>query len=277
VKQSKFLIAVFSIPLLAGVALGQSVNQVPNRLIHPFESREQVESFLRTADIIKAERTSQGITLPIRLTLSDGRRQCHATFKSIDEHKRGITQLSGSTEYDFKDSWKYEVAAYELDKLLGLDMVPVTVMRTYNTRRGSLQFWVEDCMDEGERRKKKLEPPNPVYWNWQIITARLFDRLLYNIDRNLGNLLITPDWKLVLIDHSRTFKNVDYLKSPEGMQYFSRSLMDRLAGLDKEIVEQCCGDYLTSFEIESMLKRRDRIMEIYRRLVKEKGRGIAFP
>ena len=69
--------------------------------------------------------------------------------------------------------------------------VPVTVERAYNGHRGSLQFWIDNCMTEGERIKKKLQPPSPIAWNQQMFKVRLFDNLVYSIDRNLGNLLIT--------------------------------------------------------------------------------------
>jgi hypothetical protein len=32
---------------------------------------------------------------------------------------------------------------------------------------------------------------------------RAFDQLIYNTDRNLGNLLIDGDWRIWMIDHTR--------------------------------------------------------------------------
>jgi hypothetical protein len=246
--------------------------------LHPFDSREQLEEFLRTAAIVEEKSPPRGSTLPRRLTLKKDSLQCDAAFKAIDERKFGLTRLEESTEFDFKDSWKFEVAAYEIDRLLSLGMVPVTVQRVHEGRRGSLQFWVEGCMDEAERKRRKIQVPNPVLWNWQIHKVRIFDQLIHNIDRNLGNLLITPEWKLIAIDHSRSFKSVNTLRAPEALQSFSRSLMKALGALDETALTEKCGEYLSSVEIENTLARRDRILEIYEALARKKGRGaITYP
>ena len=80
---------------------------------------EAAETFLRTADVVRRKALSVGITHSEQYTLSDGARTCRAVWKTIDEFKRGVTSLEGGGVYvDFADSWKHEVAAYELDKLL---------------------------------------------------------------------------------------------------------------------------------------------------------------
>jgi hypothetical protein len=187
-----------------------------------------------------------------------------------------VTKLEWGVEYDFKDSWKFEVAAYEIDKLLNLNMVPVTVAREYRGTRGSLQYWI-DGMLESDRIKKKIMPPNLVYWMWQIYKVRIFDQLIYNIDRNLGNILVTKDFKCVMIDHSRSFKSVDDLRSAKEMESFSRSLMEALARLDEASLKEKCGEYLTPPEIATTLKRRDLIIQYYQQQIKAKGRGIEYP
>jgi len=172
------------------------------------------------------------------------------------------------------------VAAYELDKLLSLNMVPVTIERTYNNKTGSLQYWIENCIWESERLKKKMEPPDPlgkVRWAWQMYKVRVFDALIYNFDRTTTNLLVTTDWRSVMIDHSRAFKSVDYLQNPDDLEAFSRSLMDAMSKLDEAKVKKVCGEYLTRSEIETLLARRDRIIKLYRRLLKEKGGSVVYP
>jgi hypothetical protein len=107
--------------------------------------------------------------------------------------------------------------------------------------------------------------------------VRIFDNLVYNIDRNLGNLLITPDWKIFMIDHSRTFKNVAMLKAPKDMTYFSRSLMDALKKLDQQQLVEHCGKYLSVYEIQSLLKRRDMIVALYGRQAADRGAAVTYP
>lgn len=270
-------------PRLAALALftldlaAQSPKPSADSLLAPFGSHEEVENFLRTAKIVGSRGTSRGITNPDRLTLDDGRVRHDAIFKSIDERKLGVTKLERSSEFDFKDSWKFEVAAYEIDKLLGLNMVPVTVEREYRGSRGSLQYWVDGCMLEKERLDKKLMPPDPVRWTWQIHKVRVFDKLIYNIDRNLGNILVTSDWKCVMIDHSRSFKSLGELNPAGELQYFSRSMMVALEGLDEAGLRTKCGEYLTLPEIQTTLQRKALILQVYQRLVKEKGNSIVSP
>jgi len=269
-------IAILVVLFLVLTGTATTSDQESNSLIHPFSSRAEVEDFLRSAKIVKDRGTPEGITLPRRLTLDNGEVQNDAVFKTIDMRKRGITRLETAVEFDFKDSWKFEIAAYEIDKLLSLNMIPVTVERRYKEKNGSLQYWVAG-FSEIERNKKGLKPPNAVKWMWQSHKLRIFDKLVYNIDRNLTNVLITDDWQCVLIDHSRCFKSIGDVKDIKDLEYFSRSLMKSLEKLEFEQVKKACGEWLTDPEIRTTLKRRDVLVEHYGKLVKEKGHGISFP
>lgn len=120
------------------------------------------DDFLRTARVVGREPIGEGVTLPERLTLCDGTRTLYGAWKTIDAHMPGMVRMErGGWEFDFRDSWKSEVAAYELDKLLGLGLVPPTVEREVEGRRGSLQIWVEGAMTEKKRRERGLEPRGP--------------------------------------------------------------------------------------------------------------------
>jgi len=269
--------SVIAIIFITISAAAQKPTQQPDSLIHPFDSREGVEIFLRGAKIIKRKGTPVGITNPWRLTLDDGQIEHDALFKYIDDRKMGIERLAdGRKEFDFKDSWKFEVAAYEIDKLLSLNMVPVTVERSYLGKKGSLQFWLNG-MPESERKKNNIEPPVPYKWNFQMYKVWIFDKLIYNIDRNLTNLIVTPDWKCVMIDHSRCFKSIGGVEDIKGLKIFSRSLMKALTELDESTVNEKCGKWLTKDEISTMMKRRDILVEHYEKLFEEKGNSILCP
>ena len=61
---------------------------------------------------------------------TDGNVTVSASWKTVDIQKRGITRLGdGTIERNFSDSYKYEIAACELDKLIGVGLVPPTVER----------------------------------------------------------------------------------------------------------------------------------------------------
>jgi hypothetical protein len=129
-------------------------------------SVEQIKTFLKDAKVIRTGNTSKGVTAPKRLTLSDGNITHDAVFQAIDDHQ-SVMQLGGggrqsSTELNFVDSYKYNIAAYELAELLGLGhMMPVYVERRWNGQVGSISWFVPTLMDESDRLKKKVQPPNP--------------------------------------------------------------------------------------------------------------------
>ncbi len=244
----------------------------------PFKTRDEVEHALKTAKVIKAKWIGTGVTNPRKLTLTDGKYEFNSAFKSMDQRMKGITKLaSGSAERDFKDSWMFEVAAYELDKLLALNMVPVVVERRYDGAKGALVWWVQNAMSEKDRRDKGLAPPDPEQWNQAMYKIRLFDQLVYNIDRHLGNFLITPDWRLWMLDCTRCFKNADTLRAGGELTRFSKSMIEGIKKLDEKVLVEHCGKRLTGYEIRAMLKRRDAIVQTYDQQLALKGETILFP
>jgi hypothetical protein len=91
----------------------------------PTLTKEQIKQFLLTAKVVNSRQSKKGITNPWRLTLSDGKVTHDASFQAIDEHKTNVTLASGKVEMNFVDSYKYNIAAYRLAELLGIDdMLP---------------------------------------------------------------------------------------------------------------------------------------------------------
>jgi hypothetical protein len=255
----------------------QQSTLIPSKLIYPFSSYAEAEEALRTAEIFDSKNIGTGVTFPIKLYLRSGGKEFKAVFKSINDRKFGITSTQKGAEVDFKDSYMYEIVAYELDKLLGLSMVPPTVERSFKAKKGSVQLWVENAMTEKERKLKHLEPPDVILWNNQLFQVRLFDSLIYNIDRNLGNLLIDGDWKIYMIDHSRCFKNANTTKALDSLSMFSKATMDALDKLNEETIKGCCSHYLSGPEIKTLLQRRDLIIKHYQGLLASKGESIYLP
>ncbi|HET7292518.1 MAG TPA: hypothetical protein VFM88_08845 [Vicinamibacteria bacterium] len=234
---------------------------------------EEAEAFLRTADVVKKKPIGKGITNPYQLTLSDGTRTLKAAWKTIDKSKFGVTQFDrGGFEVNFRDTYKFEIAAYELDKILGFELVPPTVERQIGSEKGSVQLWVEGATTEWDRRKKKVRPPDTEAWNRQIYNVRLIHQLTYNTDyTNISNTLSDPSFKVYAIDFSRAFRTYDTLLAEKELVRFSRFALDRLKALDRETLAERLGPWLTKVEIEGLLKRRDRILALAARLVAEKG------
>jgi hypothetical protein len=264
-------VAVLWWPLSSPVCLAQEPSGLPL-------SGEAAEAFLRTAGVVRKKALSLGITHSDQYTLNDGTRTCRAVWKTIDEFKRGVTALEGGgLIVDFADSWKNEVAAYELDKLIGLGLVPPTVERKLGRMAGSLQMWVEGAMTEADRKQKKIDPPDPRAWNEQMHKVRLLHQLTYNTDfRNINNVLLDPSFRVYAIDFSRAFMAYDDLRSKEDLTRFSRSVLEALKALDRPTLDAKLGRWLTRPQRDCILKRRDKILALAAERVREQGEAAVL-
>ena len=237
----------------------------------PTLTKEQITQFLLTAKVVKSEHTKKGITEPWRLTLTDGTLTHDASFQAIDEHKQS-KQLASGTEFNFVDSYKYNIAAYQLAELLGLDdLVPVYVERKWKGDTGSLSWWLPVKMDEVERHRQKLTPPDADGWNNQMYKIRVFDQLVADSDPNLTNVLIGQDWKLWRVDFTRAFRLQGKVKSPDDLVRCDRHLFEKLQALDGNDLEQRTKHYLNKMEVKAVMQRRDEIVKRFQKLIAEKG------
>jgi hypothetical protein len=258
-KSMKKALLVF----VAVVALGLGTG-----LLAQFTEAEQAEydkweDFLRTAKVVAQEQLTgaEAVTNPWVLTLEkDGVR-----------HKAVWKDVFGERVRGFKETWKGEIAAYRLSRLLGLNMVPATVEREFQGNRGSCQIWVDSWNNMQDIIKKKLNPPGikALYNARNLCLQRAFDNLVYNIDRHQRNYLIMEDWRMILIDHSRSFgaskkacadliydeKNKENPKFI--MDTLPRAFFEALKALTPETVRTAVGEYLTDEEISCVLSRRD--------------------
>jgi hypothetical protein len=128
-------------------------------------------------------------------------------------------------------------------------------------------------MMEGERIKKKLQPPDVDRFNKQMYVVRVFDQLVFNTDRNLQNLLITPDWNLWMIDHTRAFRMRTDLSAPKNLTKCDRNLLKQMRRLSKETLTEELGDWLLPYEINAILARRDKIVALFDQKVAREGEG----
>jgi hypothetical protein len=239
-------------------------------------STEQIATFLKDAKVIRTRNTDKGVTAPKRLTLSDGSITHDAVFQAIDDRKMVETLGGGgrqtTTELNFVDSYKYNIAAYELSRLLGLDhMMPVYVERRWNGAVGSISWFVPTLMDESDRLKKKIQPPNPTDWNNQMYRMRVFSSLVRDTDRNLTNVLITHQWKVMMIDFSRAFRLQPELLHVKDLAKIDRKLLATLEGLTRDRVKAAVKDYLTNREIDPLMQRRDLLVAHFKKLVADLG------
>ncbi|HLK46408.1 MAG TPA: SCO1664 family protein [Acidimicrobiales bacterium] len=103
--------------------------------------------------------------------------------------------------------WRREVAAYELDQLLGTDCVPLTVARDATFGPGSLQRWVHE---EGVEHYLTLHD-DPSLADWFKDLAA-FDVVANNTDRKSGHVLL-EDGRCWAIDNGLCFHVDDKLRT----------------------------------------------------------------
>jgi hypothetical protein len=240
-------------------------------------TKEQIKQFLLTAKIVGARESGKGTTHPVRLTLSDGKVTHDASYQGIDEHKSNVQLQSGRTEMIFVDSYKYNIAAYTLAEMLGVeDMLPVYVERKYKGDAGSLSWWLPVKMDEAERLQRKVVAPDADAWNNQMYRIRVFDELVYDTDPNLTNVLIGEDWKIWRIDFTRAFRLYKDLKDPSDLVRCDRQLLEKLKTLDGNQLAERTKHYLTKDEVKAVMARRDKIVARFQQLVSEKGEAAVL-
>ena len=236
------------------------------------ERREAVERFLQTAPIVGSERLTveEGTTQPYRLTLAQGDVNRDALWKN--PHGR----VKGSWE-----GWEYEIAAYRIDKYLGLGMIPPTVEREFHMKRGSCQQWVDHWKTLEQLRSEGLAPPaeRAATWDRALDLQRAFDGLIANAGRNGGEMLVTSDWRLVLIDHSRSFRTgkryarhlVHDADGAPRVRQLPRAFVERLRALDAPTLREVAGVYQTEKEIAGVIVRAQGILAGIDRLIAEDG------
>lgn len=229
------------------------------------------EAFLREASVERT-RGAVGISGARRATLRLGDARHDALIQTIDV-ERPFVDLGRGRELDFRDSYRNNAAAYRLDRLLGLGMVPVTVVRLYEGKRAGFTWWVDDVlMDERQRIANKLAVPDVEGWNRRMWVVRLFDQLIYNTDRHLGNLLIDEDWRLWMIDHTRAFKLSTEPQTPANLApRCARGLLDALRRLDQSTLAAATRDLLSDRQVKGLLARRDFIVKHYEERIRELG------
>ncbi len=234
-------------------------------------TKEQIKQFLMTAKVVNSREAAKGITHTQRLTLSDGTITHDASFQSIDEHKP-VKQLAMGTELNFVDSYKYNIAAYALAELIGVDnMLPVYVERKWKGETGSLSWWLPVKMDEAERHKQKLTAPDADAWNNQMYKIRVLDQLVSDSDPNLTNVLIGENWQIWRIDFTRAFRFNKDVKEPKDLVRCDRQLLEKLKALDANELTEKTKKYLTKDEVKAVMARRDKIVAQFQKMIAEKG------
>jgi len=234
----------------------QSVNQ-------EMITQKDIENYLRTARVIsdiidpQAGRTEGWI-----ISLDDGKIVRRGYFKHMNRTR----------PHFIPDSYKYEIAAYELNKLLKLDIVPPLVEREIKGIKGSLQILIEDFMKESERKRRKIEPPDPQSFQNTLEEINVFENLVYDECFDADDTFVQKkDWKVWRIDYSEAFAPFSELMTSCKITRSSKKLYQNLMKLEDDVIKAKLTPYLNEEELNALLNRKKLIIEKIKQLVKERG------
>jgi len=276
---TRFAVPVMGVLLAATLPTAVRAQFLPDQIAQ----RPAHEEFLRTAEIVRFEEIGEGVTKPYKLYL----RKDGVELKAAWKNPRGMQQ-------GYLEGWQYEIAAYGLDKLLGLNMVPPAVEREFQGKKGALVLWAENkysllkIVDEGIRIPDDAKD-HTEKMKW---LARAWDSLIANEDRTQQNILYTADWRVIIFDHSRAFRcqgefakklmfGRDGIKrGANGDPFLFRRLpvwfVDRIKTLTYENIQKAVGPTLTDREIKTILVRRDLLLKEIDQMIKEQGQAAVL-
>ena len=237
-------------------ATGALASGVPGKIWPEF--RAYLEELLRTATVISVSYAGMPQSSPkiVRLKWDDF--EVRGTWKSRGD--RGRVSRSHAAE----------VAAYEIDKMLGLDMVPPTVARTVEGQPGAVTLWINGVRVYRDAQ----EMPTSSDWSRQVSRMKLYDALIGNKGRNLATMIVDKNDNLMLIDHELGFSNDRMLIDPPAQ--FDRRLVEKLKALDTPQSRLRLKSMLSDDEIESLLARRDAILAHLHKLIAERGEAAVM-
>jgi len=244
----------------------------------PFEGDAALD-FLQTAEIVSVEYfDNTGTTKPRKVTLSNNGAVHFAIFKTVDEFENDNRLASTRSLHKYHDSYRHEIAAWELGDLIGLDLVPPCVERELKGETGSLCMWVEEASTARQLKKQgRFQPPDRQPFEDQADDIRLFIQLAWDAEYNHGsNILIDGSWRLYKIDSSRSFRADSKLRKQSSLTRFRRSTIQRLEKLTEADFQERLGPWLDEDEVEAVWKRRNKILKLAQSTIEERGEGAVL-
>ena len=253
-------LCLLALTIVTGLARAQAP-AAENAKIWTADRVQALEEYIKTAEVVEMSDIGVGVTKPKKAKLAPGGPVEAISFKPIRPGR-----YSG-----FYESYKSEIAAYELDKLLGLGMIPPTVEKRVKGDLGAAVLWATPTKSfkdlggvPGQGAVKGPPPAEIPRWTRQLIQAKMFDNLIANIDPNLGNWLVDPSWNLILIDHTRAFTNTKNLYHQIGS--VDAPLWEKMKALDEPGLTAALGNWIDKGNIKAMLERRDKMQQVFDKL-----------
>jgi len=228
----------------------------------------ELENFLRNAYISNIERGKiPGRTDAWRITLEDGKMMRQGIFKIVDYRR----------PYPIGESYAYELAAYELDKLLDFNRIPPVIEKEIEGTTGSLQIILEDCIPLETLQSRKMEPPDPEAFQNSLEEINVFENLVLCSRFDLGDVLIHQQtWKVCRVDFSEAFSPTPELIPSQEITRCSKKLYQKLQKLSDEVIEAQLKNYLNDEEMSALFSRKTLIIKTLKKLIEEKGEEVVL-
>jgi len=224
---------------------------------------EETEKFLLTAEVVSIEKHLEiGRTNFWKVLLNDGKKELKAIFKYVNRSRPSL----------FSDSYKYEIAAYKVNKILGINLVPPVVERKINGQTGSLQIMIENVLTERNRKIQNIEPEKPDVFKNDIDTIKIFEILVNDQCNDSEDILIQKDdWKVWRVDFSEAFSPSSDILLKCKIERCPKILYTRLLELDENELIMLLDSYLNEKEIHALLERKQLIVKTIDELIKQNG------
>jgi hypothetical protein len=224
----------------------------------PFTSEREAEEFLLRADLVASKELTGSHNRPRKVRLERGGIAANAIFRTVDK-RSASARVSGVTIRDFRDSYVFECAAYELNRLLGFTNVPPCVVRELAGEIGSVQLWIEDATTAYQYGLDADGPAAADRWPDEFDTMAVFDALIDNFDRHLGNVLVDSQGRVWFIDHTRSFRL--YTDAPlEKVPRCSPALFPALSRLARKDLDEL-KPYVGVRYLDAVWRRRGQLLE----------------
>lgn len=223
----------------------------------------ETEDFLKGAVVTSSPKpAAEGRTEPWKVNLEYSGIQHRAQFKYINRRRPD----------PLPDSYQYELAAYELNKLLGLSFIPPVVEREINGTPGALQWFIDNIVRESERKQQDFQPANPEAFGQAMDDLRVFLNLVNSPCDNEEDILIHKDsGKVYRVDLSEAFAPDKETISGCEIRRCSRRLYKMLLEWDQDKVKLLLSPFLNEEELRALDARRGSILWMIKKQIETRG------